>query len=65
MCDDGALRLIGGSNIREGRVEVCYNEAWGTVCDNGFDNADATVICGQLGFSRRSELTDLLHCDGV
>lgn len=55
MCDDGDLRLIGGSNNTEGRVEVCYNEAWGTICDNGFDNIDASIICGQLGFSRRSE----------
>ena len=55
MCNDGDLRLIGGSNNTEGRVEVCYNEAWGTICDNGFDNIDASVICGQLGFSRRSE----------
>ena len=54
ICNDGDLRLIGGSNSTEGRVEVCYNEAWGTICDNSFDRNDATVICGQLGFSRRS-----------
>ena len=54
MCDDGALRLIGGSSYLEGRVEICYNEAWGTICDNQFDNVDASVICRQLGFSRNS-----------
>ena len=59
VCNDGDLRLIGGSNNTEGRVEACYNEAWGTICDNSFDRNDATVICGQLGFSRRSVFIDL------
>ena len=47
-CSDGNIRLVGGTNVLEGRVEVCINRAWGTICDNGFNNKDATVICNQL-----------------
>ena len=35
----------------EGRVEVCVNNEWKTVCDNGFGNVDAKVVCRQLGYS--------------
>ena len=52
ICQDGEIRLAGGSTPYEGRVEICLNETWGTVCDNSWDADDANVACGQLGFSR-------------
>ncbi|VDI12508.1 Hypothetical predicted protein, partial [Mytilus galloprovincialis] len=47
------IRCEGNGDVRinSGRLEVYYNEAWGTVCDDEFDEKDATVACKQLGYN--------------
>ena len=56
-CNDGDLRLRDGETDFEGRVEICRDNHFGTVCALGWDENDAQVACRQLGFPEESELT--------
>ena len=49
LFSDARIRLIGGNNRFEGRVEIMYQGIWGTICDDGWDDINTDIVCRQLG----------------
>ena len=49
-CTTGDIRLVGGVLENEGRLEVCINQVWGTVCRYSWSSVDSRVACRQLGY---------------
>ena len=50
-CIEEDVRFRGVNSASGGRVEICIEQSWTTVCDIYWDNQDASVLCRQLGFS--------------
>ena len=61
-CENGDVRLRNGRRDSEGLVEVCFNNHWGTVCDDFWNNADASVVCRQLGLPPEGQLEVIVAC---
>ena len=49
-CQDGDLKLESEMQL-QGRVEICFNNMYGTICRDMWDELDAQVVCRQLGLS--------------
>ena len=49
-CSDGEVRLAGKVTPTSGRLEICFNKAWGTVCGRHWSNLNSHVACRQLGY---------------
>ena len=56
LCSDGDIRVIGETEddlkdgCLRGRVELCLGGRYGTICEERWNNQDASVVCRQLGF---------------
>ena len=59
QCEEGDLRLAEGS-INHGRVEICVNETWGTICSTNWGQSETTVACRQLGFSENGTIYNVI-----
>ena len=49
-CIAGNIRLVNGSVPNEGRLEVCLDREWGTVCSSHWDKGKTSIVCKQLGY---------------
>lgn len=59
-CDHGDIRLADGRSSNEGRVEICVDGKWGTVCNNRWDAMAALVACKQMGIPAISKTIPIL-----
>ena len=52
-CVNNTVHLVGGHNVKEGRVLVCYNGEWHSICSDNWSksNTEADVVCSTLGYS--------------
>ena len=60
VCHDGEVRLRNGNHRHEGRIEICFNETWGTICNGinsySWNHSQADIVCKQLGYSQAGKL---------
>ncbi len=65
-CNDGDVRLVNGSSVMEGRVEICFNNTYtNTICDDFWDELEAQVVCRQLGFFTQGFFIICIYSHGL
>lgn len=56
VCQHGEVRLQDGTEPRNGRVEVCMDGKWGSVCSDIWDDRNTKVVCRQLGYYNKGKM---------
>uniref|UniRef100_A0A673B634 SRCR domain-containing protein n=1 Tax=Sphaeramia orbicularis TaxID=375764 RepID=A0A673B634_9TELE len=62
-CSD-SVRLVHGSNLCSGRLEVRSNQSWSSVCEEDLDLNDTQVVCRELGCGAPGQLQGMLYGEG-
>ena len=62
--EEGATRLKDGITSRDGRLEICFDGYWGSVCNRGWTQNNGLVACRQVGYEtlRKTKLYLGLVC---
>ena len=57
------MRLVDGTDEREGRVEICQRQIWAGLVESedDWDHEEAAVVCSQLGYNPLGELVTATH----
>jgi hypothetical protein len=56
-CETGSIKVVDGQDTSDGRIEICFDNLWGTICSQSWDKNDALIACKQLGFSTEFALS--------
>lgn len=60
-CMDGDIQLVDGETEWRGRLQVCFDQRWGTVSGEGWDSADTEVVCRELGYQSAGGYFEVLN----
>ena len=58
---NGAVRLADGQSPNEGRVDICINKNWDSICGYAWQSPEANVACRSLGFDCNAQSTDIAN----
>ena len=52
-CTDGETRIVNdiSNEMFAGKIELCINGQWGSICDDGWSYNEAHVVCSQFGYT--------------
>ena len=56
-CKDGDVRLVNGKNRYEGYIQVCFNQRWEAIYNDGWTGKETWVVCRELGYPPQGTCT--------